>query len=96
MTDPSPTARPMLSMTAPVAALSLMGMLTAAVHLQLATFALGSWTFPLAFILPGVIGGRQLMASQPVLRTLLYCLGALAANLMIEALGTSAQLTMLG
>ncbi len=83
-------------MIAPVAALSLLGVLAATAHLHLATFALGAWTFPLAFVLPVVIGGRQLLASLPLVRTCLFTGGAIALNLGIEALGTAAQLRFLG
>ena len=82
-------------MTAPVAGLSTMGILTAAAHLKFATFALGAWTFPLAIVIPGVIGGRQLMAHQPLVRTCAFTLAAISVNLTIEALGTAAQLRFL-
>lgn len=82
-------------MTAPVAGLSTVGILTAAAHLKFATFALGAWTFPLAIVIPGVICGRQLLASQPLVRTCLLTTAAIVLNLGIEALGTAVQLSIL-
>ncbi|MCA9273015.1 MAG: hypothetical protein KDA31_08225 [Phycisphaerales bacterium] len=96
MTEPLNRSKPLLSMTAPVAGLSTAGVLTAAAHLKLATFALGAWTFPLAIVIPGVIGGRQLMASRPLVRTCLLTGAAIGLNLGIEALGTATQLRFLG
>lgn len=96
MTSRQRTTRNLLGMTAPVLALTLLGLITAAAHLQLATFALGAWTFPLAVAAPAVIAGRMLMASHSVQRATLLCAAAIALNLAIEALGTTAQLAMLG
>ena len=96
MTSTQPTAGNLVRMTAPVALLTLLGLITAAAHLQLATFALGAWTFPLAVAAPAVIAGRMLMASHSVHRATLMCAAAIALNLSIEALGTAAQLAMLG
>lgn len=95
MTEHRALSRPLLTMTAPVAGLSTAGILTAAAHLKLATFALGAWTFPLAIVIPGVIGGRQLLASQPLVRTCVFTLAAICVNLGIEALGTAVQLSIL-
>ena len=83
-------------MTAPALVLTLAGLLTAWAHLNLATFALGAWTFPLAIIAPAVVAGRMLMNDCCAWRTSLFCLAAIALNLTIEALGTSAQLAILG
>jgi hypothetical protein len=96
MTNRQRTARNLLGMTAPVALLTLLGLITAAAHLQLATFALGAWTFPLAVAAPAVIAGRMLMANHSVQRASLMCTSAIALNLAIEALGTTAQLAILG
>lgn len=95
MTEPRALSRLLLTMTAPIAGLSTAGILTAAAHLKLATFALGAWTFPLAIVAPGVIAGRMLTNNHGTWRTSLICLGAIALNLAIEALGTAAQLAML-
>ena len=95
MTNRKRTTCSLLGMTAPVAALTLLGILTAAAHLQLATFALGAWTFPLAISVPAVTAGRMLLASQGVARATLMCTAAIALNLTIEAAGTAAQLAML-
>ena len=82
-------------MTAPVAAITLLGLVTAAAHLQLATFALGAWTFPLAIVVPLVIAGRMLLASHSVSKSVALATLAVTLNLIIEAAGTTAQLAML-
>ncbi len=83
-------------MTAPALVLTLAGLVTAWAHMGFATFALGAWTFPLAIAAPAVVAGRMLMNDCCAWRTSILCLAAIALNLTIEALGTSAQLAMLG
>lgn len=96
MTETARKARSLLTMTAPIAGLSTAGMLTAAAHLKLATFALGAWTFPLAIVIPGVIAGRHIQASQPIMRTAMFAALAIILNLALDALGTAAQIRFLG
>ena len=83
-------------MVVPVAGLTLLGTLAALVHLQLVTFALGSGTFPLAFVVPGVVGSKMLLRHHPTVQTVLICLGALACNLALDAVGSSLQVAILG
>ena len=83
-------------MVRPVALLALLGTLAAAANLPIATFALGSGTFPLAFALPGVLGSRMLLDSRPTIQTALICLAALACNLGLDAISSTVQIAMLG
>ena len=80
MTEPLNRSKPLLSMTAPVAGLSTAGVLTAAAHLKLATFALGAWTFPLAIVIPGVIGGRHIMHCHLFFK----CLSQMSSHIRIR------------